>query len=72
VTNNRHEPWLLILELTTDLILASDALIEGLQGKLGVETLEEAAAESLRRADEYIKARAALIKYARAMNEVFE
>lgn len=55
------------LELTTNYVVAAEAMIEGLQGKLGVDvkSRDQAVVEVKRRTDIYIEARSALIGYAR-------
>lgn len=60
------EEYLRLLDLTTKYMLAAEAMIDGLQGKLGeAKTTEEAGAEISRRVTAYRDARRNLIAYAR-------
>jgi hypothetical protein len=70
VSDPMVQEWLTLLGLTTAYMTAAEAMIDGLQGKLGVDTREpdareQAAHEINRRITAYAEARDALISYAR-------
>jgi hypothetical protein len=64
------QEWMTLLDLSGKYMAAAEAIIEGLQGHLGVDTredgaMEKAAVEIQRRLNAYIDARNAMVKYAR-------
>jgi hypothetical protein len=64
------QEWLTLLTVATDYMVATEALIDGLKGDLGIDTrvpdAREAAARVIaRRVTTYTTARKALVDYAR-------
>lgn len=64
------QEWLALLAIATEYMVAAESLIDGLQGKLGVDTRaadarEQAAAEIKRRVTAYVAAREAFGRYGR-------
>lgn len=62
--------WLALLQVATDYMVAAEALIGALNGKLGVDTRaadarERAAREIKSRVDAYVAAREAFARYGR-------
>lgn len=68
-TDPAMKEWITLLEVATNYMVAAEALIEGLQGKLGAETYDEAAVSIKRRVTDYMEAREAFSAYARERQE---